>query len=89
MKSGALSHEYKAMAEGCGISGMRFYNLRLTHASLLLTSNIPIQVVQARIGNESIQTTVGTYGHVLAGSDVEGEKGDVESAGCSVRKMFA
>ena len=68
---------------------MRFYDLRLTHASLLLTSNIPIQVVQARIGNESIQITVGTYGHVLAGSDVEGEKGDVESAGCSVRKMFA
>ena len=71
MKPDALSHGYKTIAEGCGISGVRFHDLRHTHASLLLTSNIPIHVVQARMGHESIQTTVDTYGHVLPASDVE------------------
>ena len=71
MKPDALSHGYKSIAKGRGIVGVRFRDLRHTHASLLLTYNIPIHVVQARMGHESVQTTVDTYGHVLPASDVE------------------
>ena len=70
----ALSHGYKTTAEGHGITGVRFHYLRHSHASLLLTSNIPIHVVQARMGHEGIQKTVDTYGYVLPASDIEAGK---------------
>ena len=73
MELEALSHGYKSIAAGCGLSGVRFHNLRHMHASLLLTSRIPIHVALARMGHEGIQTTVDTYGHVLPASDVEAE----------------
>ena len=43
----------------------RLHDLRHTHASWLLGAGVPITVVQARLGHESIQTTVDTYGHLL------------------------
>ena len=71
MRPDSLSHGNKKIAEGCGLSGVRFHDLRHTHASLLLASNVPVHVVQARMGHESIQTTVDIYGHVLPASDFE------------------
>jgi len=52
----------------CGCAGTlgktpRIHDLRHTHASWLL-EKYPITVVQARLGHESIQTTVDTYGHL-------------------------
>ena len=77
MRPSALSRGYKRIAERSGITDVRFHDLRHTHASLLLSSGVPIHVVQARLGHESIQTTVDTYGHVLPASDVEaGDKLD-------------
>lgn len=43
----------------------RIHDLRHSHASHLLGRGIPIHVVQARLGHESIQTTVDTYSHLL------------------------
>lgn len=43
----------------------RIHDLRHSHASWLLGGGVPIHVVQARLGHESIQTTVDTYGHLL------------------------
>ena len=42
----------------------RIHDLRHSHASWLLAQGMPINVVQARLGHESIQTTVDTYGHL-------------------------
>ena len=66
-----LSKGYKSIAESCGITDVRLHDLRHTHASILLCSGVPIHVVQARMGHESIQTTVDTYGHLLPASDAE------------------
>lgn len=54
----------------CGCAGTltqtpRIHDLRHTHASWLLAAGVPIHVVQARLGHESIQTTVDTYSHLL------------------------
>lgn len=54
----------------CGCSGTltitpRIHDLRHTHASWLLAAGVPIHVVQARLGHESIQTTVDTYSDLL------------------------
>ena len=63
-----LSHGFRRIADRCGIE-VRFHDLRHTHASLLLASGVPVHVVRARLGHESIQTTVDTYGHVLPASE--------------------
>jgi len=43
----------------------RIHDLRHSHASILLGAGVPIHVVQARLGHESINTTVNTYSHLL------------------------
>lgn len=50
-----------------GLDGARprIHDLRHSHASWLLGNGVPIHVVQARLGHESIQTTVDTYSHLL------------------------
>ena len=42
----------------------RVHDIRHCHASWLLNDGVPINVVQRRLGHESIQTTVDTYGHI-------------------------
>lgn len=54
----------------CGCPGTlrqspRIHDLRHTHASWMLAYGVPIHVLQARLGHESIQTTVDTYSHLL------------------------
>lgn len=61
---------HAAIAEPCGCAGMlsvgpRIHDMRHSHASWLLAAGVPIHVAQARLGHESIQTTVDTYGHLL------------------------
>lgn len=48
----------------------RIHDLRHSHASWLLARGVPIHIVQARLGHESIQTTVDTYGHLLPDAQV-------------------
>lgn len=40
------------------------HDLRHSHASWLIADGIPLPFVQARLGHESITTTVGVYGHL-------------------------
>lgn len=64
----------KAMdAEACKAAGMvpltrrpTLHDLRHTHASWLISRGIPLPYIQARLGHESITTTVNTYGHLVA-----------------------
>lgn len=42
----------------------RIHDLRHTHASWLIAAGVPLPIVQRRLGHESIQTTVDTYGHL-------------------------
>ena len=65
----ALTRGYKRLATKCGIDGVRFHDLRHTHATMLLEAGVPIHQVKARLGHRSITTTVDTYGHVLPASD--------------------
>jgi integrase len=42
------------------------HDMRHTHASWLIAQGIPLPYIQARLGHESITTTVNTYGHLVA-----------------------
>lgn len=42
----------------------RVHDLRHTHVSWLIAQGVPLAVIRVRLGHESIQTTVDTYGHM-------------------------
>lgn len=57
------------LREKAGFDGLRFHDLRHTHATLLLMAGVPPKAVQARLGHSTIQMTMDTYGHLLPGID--------------------
>ncbi|OBI97995.1 site-specific integrase [Mycobacterium sp. 1465703.0] len=64
----------------------RVHDLRHTCASWLIQAGIPLPVIQQHLGHESIETTVGTYGHLdrrsaQAAADVMGKLLDPTSQG--------
>ncbi|MFX0573041.1 tyrosine-type recombinase/integrase [Nocardia nepalensis] len=72
----SISHFYKdvwvptrdalALAANDPLNGKspRIHDLRHTCAAWMLSAGVPIHVVQAHLGHESIKTTVDTYGHL-------------------------
>lgn len=42
----------------------KIHDLRHTHASWLIAQNVPLPVIQNRLGHESIKTTIDVYGHL-------------------------
>lgn len=49
----------------------RLHDLRHTHVAWLIGKRIPLPAIQARLGHESIQTTVDRYGHLVRELDGE------------------
>ncbi|MFG3259034.1 tyrosine-type recombinase/integrase [Streptomyces sp. NPDC048172] len=49
----------------------RIHDLRHSHASWLIAAKVPLPAIQARLGHESIKTTVDRYGHLLDSLDDE------------------
>jgi integrase len=47
------------------IAPFRFHDLRHTHVAWLVAGGVPLPHIQARLGHESITTTIDTYGHLL------------------------
>jgi integrase len=52
-----------------GIGRFRFHDLRHTHVAWLVAGGAPLPHIQARLGHESITTTIDTYGHLLPAGD--------------------
>jgi len=50
-----------------GYPGVRFHDIRHSHASLLLTQGVHPKIVQERLGHSSIQITLDTYSHIMPG----------------------
>ena len=71
MRTSLLSHAFKRLCREAGIEGVRFHDLRHTHATMMLAAGVPVHVVQSRLGHESVQTTVDIYGHVMRSSDAD------------------
>ncbi|MEU1309424.1 site-specific integrase [Streptomyces cinnamoneus] len=60
----------KAVAKGL-IKRPRLHDLRHTHVAWLIAARIPLPAIQARLGHESITTTVDRYGHLVHALDDE------------------
>lgn len=60
----------RAACEALGLKPLtrdpRIHDLRHTHASWLIARGVPLPYIQARLGHESITTTVNVYGHLVS-----------------------
>jgi integrase len=64
-----FSGAYSDFIERIGMKGLRFHDLRHSHASQLLRNGVPVKSVQERLGHANASITLNTYAHVMAGDD--------------------
>lgn len=58
-------HRFVNIASKMGHKGMRFHDLRHTHATILLSAGEMLNAVSERLGHKDVQTTSRIYAHVL------------------------
>ena len=68
-----------------GIAPCRFHDLRHTHVAWLVAGGAPLPHIQARLGHESITTTIDTYGYLLASDELISEIIDTALTGGTIR----
>lgn len=64
-------HLYQEILKRASLPKMRFYDLRHTHASLLIAEGVHPKKIAERLGHASIKLTMDLYGHLFDGSDKE------------------
>lgn len=63
----SVSRAFRSVAKAVGIHGVRFHDLRHTHATLMLRQGIHPKIVSERLGHSSVAITLDTYSHVVPG----------------------
>ena len=58
---------FRQLLKGAELPALRRYDLRHSHATLLMAAGEHPKVVQERLGHSSIQLTLDTYSHVVPG----------------------
>ena len=64
-------HRFQKVSVAAGLPKLRFYDLRHTHASLLIAGGMHPKLIAERLGHASIKLTMDTYGHLFEVSDRE------------------
>jgi integrase len=60
-----VRHAFHALCKKAKVRTIRLYDLRHTHATLLLGAGVHLKIVSERLGHSSIMLTGDTYSHVL------------------------
>jgi integrase len=68
---GNVLHRFQDLCEKNALPKIRFYDLRHTHASLLIAEGVHAKKIAERLGHSSIKLTMDTYGHLFEESDRE------------------
>ena len=71
IRPSAVTKAFSKLAGKAGIEGIRFHDLRHTHASLLLGEGVHLKVVSERLGHSGIAITADLYSHVMPGIQKE------------------
>ena len=66
-----LNTQLKRIVRAAGLPDIHLHSLRHTHASLLINSDITAKVIADRLGHANTKTTLDTYSHVFADSEVK------------------
>ncbi len=67
----AVSQAFRPACVRAGVPGIRFHDLRHTHACLLLRVGVNPKVVSERLGHSSVAFTLDTYAHAMPGMQPE------------------
>ena len=59
------------LVKKAGLSGVRFHDLRHSHATQLFKLGIHPKIVSERLGHSNVNITLTTYSHVLPGMQDE------------------
>ena len=70
-RHGPISKGFAATAAKLGFQGLRFHDLRHTHATLLLQAGVPVAAVSARLGHANAAITLGIYSHATVDAEAE------------------
>ena len=65
----AFEHWWRSWADKGGWKGLRFHELRHTHATLLISNGTDVKTVQMRLGHSSAEVTMSCYAHALPMAD--------------------
>lgn len=60
-----FSQDFARFVRSTGLPPIKFHGLRHTHATLMLTANVPLKVASERLGHASVRLTGDLYTHVL------------------------
>ena len=60
-----IGRRLKKYCELAGVKKIRIHDFRHSHASLLLSSGVPITVISQRLGHSDINMTLNTYSHLI------------------------
>lgn len=65
------ARHFVPLLAAAGLPRIRVYDLRHTHATMLLAAGVPVHVVSKRLGHASAKMTLEVYAHVLPGQQEE------------------
>lgn len=68
-RHGPISKALARRAAKLGFTGLRFHDLRHTHATLLLQAGVPVAAVSARLGHANAAVTLGIYSHATTDAE--------------------
>ena len=64
-----FEHWWRKWADGLGHEGLRFHDLRHTHATSLIHAGVDVKTVQTRLGHSSPVITMSVYAHAIPAAD--------------------
>jgi integrase len=67
-----VHYHFLPCIEHAGLRRLRFHDVRHTFGSLLIQDGASLAYVKDQMGHSSIQVTVDTYGHLVAGANTIG-----------------
>jgi integrase len=70
----AISTAWGRAMKAIGMPDITLHSLRHTHASMLIASGMDILTISRRLGHASPTITLGTYGHLIHGTDDQAAK---------------
>lgn len=76
-----MEHWWSKWRREHGFDGLRFHELRHTHATMLITNGIDIKTVQTRMGHSDPSITLSVYAHAVRKAD--------KAAAATIGRMFS
>ena len=64
-----FEHWWRIWADENGWTGLRFHDLRHSHATILIANGVDVKTVQMRLGHSSAEVTLSIYAHAIPQAD--------------------